>query len=71
MDEVEAVAEEACRPGNEERLVGRERSQIADPGAADTEAEQDERHDAAGGGSKRAKNAADRDQTLPSDFAPR
>src|SRR6266545_3408159 len=64
VDEVEAVAEQACRPGDEERLIGCERRQIADPGAADAEAEQDQRHDAAGRGGDGAQNTAGGDQIL-------
>src|SRR6266851_5564346 len=69
IDEVKAVTENARRGGDEERLVGSERRQIADPGAADAEGEQDQRTDAAGRCGERAENAASGDQTLPSGLA--
>lgn len=70
IHEVETVSEEARRSRDEERLVRRERRKVADPGAADAEAEQDERNDAAGRGRERAENAADRDQALPTGVCP-
>jgi hypothetical protein len=44
--EVETVSEESRRSSDEERLVRRERRKVADPGAADAEAKQDERNPA-------------------------
>src|SRR6516165_10295024 len=60
IDEVVADAEAPGGRGEEDRLVGRERRQIADPGAADAEHEQGGRQDAAGRGGERAENAAGR-----------
>src|SRR5579872_450042 len=47
VDEGEAVAQEAQREYGEDRLVGFERRQIADPGPTDAEGEEGEGHDAA------------------------
>src|SRR5262249_17702666 len=58
IDEVVADAETPGGGGEENRLVGRERRKIADPGAADAEHKQGERQDAAGRGGERAENAA-------------
>src|SRR6516225_2391659 len=60
IDEVAADAEAPGGRGEEDRLIGRERRQIADPGAADAEHEEGERQDAAGRGGERAENAAGR-----------
>src|SRR6516164_6416087 len=50
IDEVIADAEACGGSGEDNRLIGRERRQVADPGAADAEHEQSERQDAAGHG---------------------
>src|SRR5690606_5049271 len=65
VDEVEAVSEDASGCSDEQWFIRRERRQIADPGATDAEAEQDERHDAARRGRERAEYAAEGDQALP------
>jgi hypothetical protein len=62
---MEAGPEEHERDGNEDRLVRRERRQVADPGATEPEAEQDERHDAAGRRGKGAQHAAGGKPSLP------
>src|SRR5215813_8205240 len=64
IDEVVADAEAPGGGGEENRLIGRERRQIADPGAADAEHEQGERQDAAGRRGERAENAAGRSPSL-------
>src|SRR6185312_9121945 len=61
--------QEASRRDDEQRLPGRKRRQIADPGAANAETEQDQRHDAAGRGGERANYASGSDQALPSCLA--
>src|SRR6516162_11080749 len=63
IDEVVADAEAPGGDSDEDRLIGRERRQIGDPGAADAEHEQRERQDAAGRGGERAENATGRGQS--------
>jgi hypothetical protein len=48
VDGIEAVPEEADGDGDEDRLVWGKCRQVADPGAAGTQAEQDKRQNAAG-----------------------
>lgn len=55
---METIAQHPSRASHEQRLVGRQRCQIADPGPSDAQTEQDERHNAAGGSRERAENAA-------------
>src|SRR5689334_18382286 len=65
VDEPITVAEERESDRDEERLVRFESREIADPGPADAEAEEDEWHDAARRCRERAEEAAGRHQPLP------
>jgi hypothetical protein len=59
-----AITETSKRHSDENRLIRREPSQIADPGAAYAKAEQQTRNDAARGGRNRRQNTASRSELL-------
>ena len=64
MDMPKSEAQTSDRYSNKDPLIGFERGQIADPRAADAEAQQEQRSNAAGGCKNRTQCATARQQSL-------